>query len=146
MAKLTIIAAVSGSYRRGGQDLSSGRTVVIDEEDINKEQLKSLKADPRVTITEAKAGDKSKVAADEKRIAKELKDAKAEATQTLKPFKDALTAAKKAGGKNKSPEQIAAIKAAQAELETAQAVHDDAVKEAETAAADERKQLGLGAN
>jgi len=146
MAKLTIIAAVSGSYRRGGLDLSSGRTVVIDEKEISKSQMKALKADPRVTVTEAKAGDKSKVAADEKWIAKELKDAKAEATQNLKPFKDTLTAAKKAGGKKKTPEQIAAIKAAEADLETAQAVHDDAVKEAETAAADERKRLGLGAN
>jgi len=145
MAKLTIIAAVSGSYRRGGLDLSSGRTVVIDEKEISKSQMKSLKADPRVTVTEAKAGDKSKVAADEKRIGKELKDAKAEATQILKPFKDALAAAKKAGGNKKTPEQIDAIKAAKADLETAQAVHDDAVNEAEAAAADERKQLGLGA-
>lgn len=143
MAKLTIIAAVSGSYRRGGQDLSSGRTVVIDEKDISKSQLKSLKSDPRVTITAAKAGDKSKVTADEKRVAKELKDAKAEAMKTLKPFKDTFNAAKKAGGSNKTAEQIEAVKAAKAAFETAQAVHDDTVTEAEATAADDRKQLGL---
>ncbi len=143
MGKLTIIASVSGSYRRGGLDLSSGRTVVIDEKEVSKQQLKSLKADKRVTVTEAKAGDKSKVTADERRIAKELKDAKAEAAGPLKTAKDAVKAAGQAGGKNKSEEQKAALAKAKEDLSTAQSVHDDAVNEAETTAADDRKQLGL---
>lgn len=143
MAKLTIIAAVAGSYRRGGQNLSSGRTVVVDAKDITKKELKALKDDPRVTITEAKPGDKNTVAADEKRIAKALKAAVAEADENLKPAQTAVKAAGKAGGKNKSDEQKAALAKALEDLETAKAVRDDAVKEAEAAASDERKRLGL---
>lgn len=142
MAKLSITAAVTGSYRRGGLDLSGGKTVEIDNKDITEAQLKSLKSDARVTISEDKAAAKpkpsepkaAKLEADEKQVAKRLKDAKAKAAQDLKPFKAALTAATKAGGKNKTPEQIAAIKAAQAELETAQDIHDDFVSRAEASA------------
>lgn len=145
MAKLTIIAAVAGAYRRGGLDLSSGRSVVVDSKDISEEQVASLESDPRVTITDAKPGDKGTAAADAKRIAKELKEAKADADEILKPFKTALTTAKRAGSKNKTAEQVEAIKTANAEFETAQAVHADTLREAETAAADERQRLGLPA-
>lgn len=60
MAKLSITAAVAGSYRRGGLDLSGGRTVEVDEKDITKDQLKSLKSDVRITISEGKASGKKK--------------------------------------------------------------------------------------
>lgn len=143
MTKLTIIAAVSGSYRRGGLDLSSGRTVVEDAKNISATNLKSLRADPRVTISEATPGDEARVGNAEKRIAAELATAKSEAAEVLKTFRTALNAAGKAGGKTKSDEQKAALEKAKADFATAKSVHDDAVKEAETTAADERKQLGL---
>ncbi len=141
--QLSIIAAVSGSYRRGGLDLSSGKMVVVASDTLTKQNLKSLEDDPRVTMTEAKAGDKSKASEDAKRIDGEFKASKLEADDVLKPFKKAFDDAKKAGGKTKTPEQIEAIQATKAAFETAKSVHADAVAEAKTTADDERKQLGI---
>ena len=60
MAKLIITAAVTGSYRRGGLDLSGGKTVELEDKDVTAAQLKSLKSDARVTISEDKSAAKPK--------------------------------------------------------------------------------------
>lgn len=139
MAKLTIIAAATGSYRRGGLDLSGGKAVTIDEKEVSAAQLKALNDDPRVTVSDAKAvkksGGKTKPSDAEKNIAKTLKAAKAEAGNLLKAAKTAVTNAGKAGGKNKSEEQVAALAAAKEDLTAAQTVHDEALAAAEAAAA-----------
>ena len=47
---MRVRARLSGPYRRGGLDLSGGQPVEIAAEDLSKESLDALDADPRVEI------------------------------------------------------------------------------------------------
>jgi len=50
MSKIKIKASVSGLYRRAGLDLSNGQTIIVDQDDLSKDQLEILDGDPRITV------------------------------------------------------------------------------------------------